>query len=133
MCKSMIPVIIFILIVVYFCADIIKIWIKAPISIPPALPLLMGIYSIIYIFNNVFAYVLNGIGKLRLATYLSIITAVINIPLAIFFSVYLKMNLSGIVISNLICLGLGTISAPLQVYYFIFAKKQNPVYEKYLS
>ncbi|OCX53934.1 hypothetical protein BEL04_06545 [Mucilaginibacter sp. PPCGB 2223] len=133
MCKLLIPIIFFILLVVYFCDEIIKIWIKEPIVMPKGLPLLMGVYAIIYTWNNIFAYVLNGIGKLRLSMYLSIVTAVINIPLAIFLTINMKMGLNGIVLSNLICLGLGTITSPIQVYYFIFSKNKNPKYERLLQ
>lgn len=133
LCKLVIPLIFFVSIVVYFCDDILRFWIKKPLAIPHLLPAVMGIYTIITVWNNIFGYVLGAISKVRLGMYITIVVGIANIPLAIFLAVNMKLGLEGIMLSNIICLGLNSFIAPVQVYYFIFLNKKNILWEKILS
>jgi len=51
----------------------------------------MGVYVIIATWSNIYAYFVNGIGEIKIQMYSSIIAAVINIPLSVWFAQYLGM------------------------------------------
>jgi Na+-driven multidrug efflux pump len=85
------------------------------------------------VWNNIFGYVLGGIGKIKLGMYTSILVGILNIPLAIFFVKNLNMGLYGVILSNISCLLISSIVSPIQVYYFIFSKNKNIFWEKLLE
>lgn len=133
LCKLLIPFGLGIFGLIYFFDILVKLWIKTPIEIPHLLPMFMGVYIIITVWNNIFSYVLGAIGKINLGMYTTIVQGVLNIPLSILFAKYLGMGLNGIILSNIVCLGLSSILSPIQVYYFIFSNKKSKKWEKILS
>lgn len=133
LCKLMLPFIFFILVVVFIYPYIIEFWITSPVNTPALLPLLIGIYTIVCVWNNIFSYVLNSTGKINLSMYIAIFQGVLNVPLSIYLAKYCGLGLNGVVISNIICLGISSIIAPIQVYYFIFGGKRSPRWDRLLG
>ena len=68
-------------------------------------------------------------GKIRLQLYISIITAVINIPLSVYLAKYLNMGITGVMTATCICVFFGSVLGPLQ-YSKIINKKANGVWGK---
>jgi O-antigen/teichoic acid export membrane protein len=77
---------------------IFKLWLGNSVKIPFTLSIAMTVYVIAYAWQTIHVFLLNGIGKIRLQLYLVVISAVVNIPLAIFFGN--KIGLAGITLSN---------------------------------
>ena len=73
-----------------------------------------GIFVIIANWNNIFAYFINGVGKVRLQLYYSMIIALLNIPLSIFLAKYMGLGVTGIMVSTNICLIFASIWTPIQ-------------------
>ena len=86
----------------FFSAIFYKIWLgsKIDIVIPNSLSLSMAIYVIFVTWQSIYAYALNGIGKLKIQLIFVIATAIINIPLSVFL--INRMGLAGTVIANII-------------------------------
>ena len=72
-------------------------WVGKNIKIPFQLSFFVGIYIIISSWNNIYAYFINGVGKIRLQLYSSILIGIINIPLCIYLSNHLKIGTASIV------------------------------------
>lgn len=77
-----------------------KLWVGDSVTVPFALSAAMASYVIVYIWQTIHVFFLNGIGKIRLQLYLVIFSGVINIPLAIFLG--RKMGLVGITLTSTI-------------------------------
>lgn len=77
---------------------IFKWWLGSSVKVPFTLSVAMSSYVIVYIWQTIHVYFLNGIGKIRLQLYLVIFTSIINIPLAIFFGK--KIGLVGITLTS---------------------------------
>ncbi len=133
LCKLMIPFVFFIGIVICFFPLLKRVWLGDAIEVSQTLTLLIGIYTVISVWNNIFSYVLGGIGKINLGMYSTVVQGVLNIPLAIYFGKYLDMGLNGIILSNIICLSISSLLSPIQVYYFIFSQKQTKLLTRILS
>lgn len=102
-------------IVMIFISDFVyRIWIGGDIKIPFSLSVGMGIFMIVSNWNNIFAFFLNGVGKIRLQFYYSIVTALINIPLSIYLAKGIGMGITGVVTATIICIGLAAVWAPIQ-------------------
>lgn len=78
----MIPIFAGCVILVFATDFVVAFWLHKNIAIPDYLPSAMGVFVFVSCFNNVWGYFFNGIGKIDLQMYLSIIAAVIVIPLA---------------------------------------------------
>lgn len=91
-----------------------EIWIGDMITVPFHLSVLMMLFFMIKTWNNVFVYLINGVGKIRIQLYMSIVIAVINIPLSIFFARYLNMGSAGVILGTIACLAIGAVLHPVQ-------------------
>ena len=105
------------------------IWLNSKIEVPLLLTILMGLFAIVSNWNNIFAYFINGVGKIRLQLYNSIFVAIINIPLSIYFAKNLGMGISGVIAATCVCVGIGAIWSPIQ-YTKIVNKKATGIWEK---
>ncbi len=92
-----------------------KVWLRKEYMVVPfSLTLTIGMYVLSKAFGTGYVFFLNGIGKVKLQFYFSIITAILNIPLSILFAKYLNMGLAGIVLSTWICSIYGALLGPFQ-------------------
>ncbi len=120
---------ILVIIMILAANRIYEIWLNSQIEVPLFLTILMGLYVIISNWNNIFAYFLNGVGKIRISLYYSIFVGIVNIPLSILFAKYFNMGLPGVISANIICLLIGSAWAPMQ-YYKIIHKKDFGLWGK---
>ena len=77
-----------------------KIWVGEKIIIPYSISALVAVWVLLNAWNGIFAYFLNGIGKIKLQLYLGISAAILNVPLALFLG--LKFGIRGVLLTNVI-------------------------------
>ena len=87
-------------------------WIGEEMVIDWLLTVLMGIYVIISNWNNIFAQLLAGVGKIRLSLINSVFNAVIFIPLAIYMGK--GMGVNGLVFATIVVLLTSSFWQPVQ-------------------
>ncbi len=90
--------IIFTILVLLSSPWIYKMWVGSSVTIPFALSAAMSSYVIVYIWQTIHVFFLNGIGKIKLQLYLVIFSGLINIPLAIILGK--KIGLVGITLTS---------------------------------
>lgn len=61
-----------------------KIWLGDKVTIHLSMILVVAFYMFITIWSNLHAYIINGLGKIRLQLIVSCLVTIINIPLAMF-------------------------------------------------
>lgn len=103
------------LILSFMFNTIVHIWLGKPIIYPYNMITLFSFYSIIVGWNGIFSSILNGTGKINLYVIASVIVAIANIPLAIFYSKTMGLGLLGIKLAPLTCQLLPAIVLPIQV------------------
>lgn len=117
--------IVFVTIVIAFMVKpIMTLWLGNDMQVPIPFIISMAFFVIISSWSNIFAYCVNGLGKIRLQLFSSIIAMIINIPLAIYFTKYLGLGLNGIVFATCLSLSLFAIVGPLQVNFILKNKAQ---------
>lgn len=77
-----------------------QVWIGEKANIPLGLTVAVAIYMIIYSWNSLQVQLINGIGAIKLQTYVTIIGLVLHIPLSLFLGKYI--GASGVVCSMII-------------------------------
>lgn len=97
-----------------------RLWIGDDVTIPFYLSITCGIYVTISNWNNIFAYMLNGIGKIRLQLYSSVISGALFLPLAYFLGN--KLGVIGIIISMSSCLFISSVWSPVQFWKIVTNK-----------
>lgn len=95
------------------------IWIGNRVNIPLDLSIGMALFAVISTWNNIFAYFINGVGKIKLQLYACIFISVVNIPLSIVFAKYLNLGPVGVILATCACLLIGSILNPIQYYKII--------------
>jgi len=119
----MIPLVVGIVIVGYFSNEIIKIWLGESLNLSGSFIILMSIMIVIRIWSNIFAYISNGISRMKVQFYTSIIAAIINIPLSIYFAKYLNMGNKGVVLGSIFSLSLFAVFGPIDILNKIWGEK----------
>lgn len=76
----------------------------------------LAAFTLLQVWNNVFAVFLNGISETRVQVKTAILAAIINIPLSIFFVKYLNMGVEGIVLGTILSLSVFSVFGPYESY-----------------
>lgn len=97
-----------------------KFWISDRVHIDSSFTLVCGIYVNLYTLCNFLSFVINGFGKLKVATYATIIQAIIYIPIAILLSHH--MGVIGILVALCLITFTSLLWAPYQCYLLINKK-----------
>jgi O-antigen/teichoic acid export membrane protein len=98
-------------------------WIGSEVEIPSWLVISMGAFIFVSTWNNIFAYLLNGIGDIKLQLFTAVVAMLINIPLSILLVKYFDFGLHGVVWATCLSLSIFAIVGPLQVMLILTAKK----------
>ena len=106
-----------------------KIWVGPEIQVPFMLSVFTGIFVIIANWNNIFAYFINGVGKVRIQLYYSICIAIINIPLSIFLAKTVGLGITGVIVATNISLIFASIWTPIQYLKIISGKAKGLWYK----
>lgn len=120
----MVLIIVAISTLVLLSKPIINIWIGSDVEIPEGLVLAMGLYTMVHVWNNNYSYLLNGIGRVKISSFVATLGAIFNIPVSVFLAIYLNMGTIGVIIGTIGSLLIFSFSGPLEAYYVLY--KQNP-------
>lgn len=91
------------------------IWVGKAIRVPLLLSLSMGAYVLIVAWSSIFAYFVNGTGKIRLQLWVAPVMALAVVPLAILFSTRLSLGPAGVMIAICAALSPGCVLWPIQM------------------
>lgn len=102
---------------------IVKLWIGDQIVVSQTLYYLFALFLVFSVWSNVFAYFVNATNQLSVQLYTSIIAAIINIPLSVFFVTKLGLDLEGIIVATILSLSIYALFGPIQVFRMIKVSK----------
>ena len=112
-----------VIIVSLFINIVIKIWIgSTEVYYEFSLVMLFAFYEIIHGFGSIFVNITNGMGRLKYQLPLTVIGAIANIPLSIFFAHYLGWGIFGVKLATLLCCMGSWICVSMDVVYFVNKK-----------
>jgi len=106
------------LVLILFARNIIALWVGEGIQYSTLLIWSMGVFSIQFVWNNIFSFFLNGISRTRIQSLTSLVAIVINIPISIILAI--KVGVSGVIIATVISLLLFSVLGAIETYkYFL--------------
>ena len=76
----------------------------------------MAIMILVLVWHQVYSYFSNGIEKTKIQLVSSLIGAIANIPLSIYFVKYMNMGINGVILATALSLGIFCILGPIQAY-----------------
>ena len=106
-----------------------ELWVGKEIKISTQLTCWMALYTLLAAWNQIFGNFINGVGKFRVGFYISIFTAIINIPLCIGLAKYTNWGVSAIIAASCISLVPDIILMPIQ-YLKIVHNKATGIWDK---
>lgn len=111
----------FLLVVAAICMGfagpfIVNFWVGSSVVVGANLYWVFVIYIAVSVWNNVFAYLVNALGKLKVQMFTSMLAAALNIPLSIYFVNGLGYGVEGVLYSTVFCLLFYAVLGPIQVY-----------------
>lgn len=104
--------------------EIIYLWVNVKIEISISLLISISLYVTMRAFTAMYNYFLNGINKINVTLYLTILGAVINIPICLLL-IKFDFGISGIVVGTCISILPTTIVLPIQTFNIINKKIKN--------
>jgi Na+-driven multidrug efflux pump len=99
--------------------DVVEIWVGDAVRVDSDFVMYVGIFTIVSVWNNVYAMLSNGIGKVKLQMITALTGMLLNVPLALVFVKYFGMGVEGVVLANVICLLFGSVALPIQMYFIL--------------
>ena len=90
-----------------------RIWLGKDLDFSPLLLNMMAILITTEMFTGIFSNFLNGVGYINGQLFVSIIAAILNVPLSIVFAKYLKIGVSGVCLATVCSQLLGVIFLPI--------------------
>jgi O-antigen/teichoic acid export membrane protein len=121
----MIPIILVVIALIFSTKTIVSVWLGKNLDLGYPLIIFMGIYTVISIWNIIYAYFLNAIGIVNLQMYAAVAAGVVNIPLSIFFAKNLAMGSAGVIMGTVVSLSVISIVCPLQTWYIFKTQMKN--------
>lgn len=79
-------------------------------------------YAILTIWCNTYSYIANGLELMRMSMTVSIIQAIVNIPLSIFLAVNMNMRSTGVLAGTVLSMCISAIIQPIAVKKYISQK-----------
>jgi O-antigen/teichoic acid export membrane protein len=104
-----------------------KFWVGDSVKVPFSLSVVVALYVALFNWSNTFIYFVNGIGKIRLQLYATVVVAVFYVP----FAVYLgkTMGINGVVLASAISLIPTSILMPIQCVK-LYKEKATGIWNK---
>lgn len=99
-----------------------RFWVGPDVTIPFSMSALLAGYVILATWCNLWAYFINGTGKIRISLYIAVFQAIANIPLAIFLARNAHLGPQGVVLATMIVMLAGAILSPIQSFKIIEGK-----------
>lgn len=81
-----------------------RIWLHKELAYEPGLVACMAAYYFLMIWGSIYATVLNGMGRVDLQLILGVTTAMLNIPLSIFFGKNCGLGTTGVCLATVLCM-----------------------------
>lgn len=103
-----------VLVILLASAPLYKIWVGDTVHVSFYTSLGVALYIISFTFSMIYVNILNGMGKVKVQLYLSVLTIICFVPLAWLFSSYLGMGLFGISLALIVSNFNGILAAPIQ-------------------
>ena len=88
-------------------------WVGNMVSVSFSMSLVIALFVMINLWNMLFSQLLNGMGKIKLQLYMSLIGTILNIPLAVFLGK--QYGVIGVVVSSIILSLISALYGPYQV------------------
>ncbi len=104
-----------------------SVWVGAEVEIPMSLSVFCAVYVSIVNWNNLFAYMINGIGKLHIQLILAVVQGILFVPLAIWCGK--NFGVTGVLVALCLCLFISAIGNPIQCWKIV-NKKATGVWNK---
>jgi O-antigen/teichoic acid export membrane protein len=89
-----------------------RLWVGKDVTVPVAISMVLAAYFMINARNMMYMYFLNGVGKIKLSLYFSILGMLLNVPLAIYLGK--KIGVHGVILSTLILNSISMVWTVLQ-------------------
>ncbi|MDD5059026.1 MAG: oligosaccharide flippase family protein [Sideroxydans sp.] len=112
-------IVLVVLMFIIIAKPVIKIWIGDQLVVPMPIIISMGLFVIISSWNSIFAYFLNGIGKIRFQMFSAILAMIINIPIAFILTKYIGTGVEGVVLATCASLLLFAVIGPFETYFVL--------------
>jgi O-antigen/teichoic acid export membrane protein len=100
MCRLWVGLVIVVLLMIFVSPVIYKLWIGNKAIIPLMMTVLIGIYTIIHSWDVIQINMINGVGTIKLQTYMTLLGLIAHIPLSLLLGKYIGCY--GVIISMIV-------------------------------
>jgi len=105
-----------VIVMVLIAKKVIFIWIGGDLAVSIDLILVIAIFILVSIWNNIYAMVLNGVGKTNIQLITAVLAMLFNIPLAYVLVRGYGLGVSGVVVAATVSLLFSAVALPIQVF-----------------
>lgn len=112
-------IILMVFILFFLSPTIIPFWTNDLVKVEQSYTFVFALHTILFGWNTMYAIFLNGVGKIKIQLILSVIAALLHLPISYLLIKHFNYGSEGVVISMAIVLIPFAIAAPIQTFYLI--------------
>jgi O-antigen/teichoic acid export membrane protein len=105
-----VAVLLMLIVMTFIFEPFMRLYLGREVSFPLELKFLMALYFVILILSHTFSTFIHAISKVKLTTVACVISAVLNIPLSIYFATTAGMGINGVILGSIICIAITTVT-----------------------
>lgn len=90
------------------------VWVGNRVTVPFSVSFALGLSVVIICWNNTTVAVINGLGKVKIQLFCSVVAACVNIPLAIYLGRELDLGSAGVMLATCLSLLPATVTGTIQ-------------------
>lgn len=115
----MTPFFIIAILLVFIFRPLMRFWLRQDLDYSTLLIVLGAIYCILQIWCTTYSSFVNGLELMKVAIITSVVQAILNIPMSIFFAEFYGMKTSGVLMGTVFSLFIAAIVFPIAVLRYI--------------
>lgn len=104
-----------------------KLWIGDKLEVRFSVVCLMAIFILLQMFSTIYLSIINGIGKIKLQLYVSVLLSIVYIPASVYAGKI--AGLPGVITASILMVGVNAVVYPVQYYKLInFRQKKKSIW-----
>ncbi len=113
LCKLWVCLVLIVVLMILVSPIVYNVWVGAKIHVPLTMTALIGLFTIVYSWNIIQTNMINGVGAIKLQTYMTLIGLIGHIPLSLFLGRYIGSY--GVILSMIVINAIYSVGFTIQI------------------
>lgn len=106
---------------------LVALWLGRDLGFTWPLILMMGLYTIVYMWNAIWSQIINGLTLVNFMVAVACIQSVVNIPLSFFLAIGCGLGIEGVLLGTILTMAISSVTYPVYARYALARVERSNV------